>query len=285
MASGPLALPLFTHIPQLKNLWSFPKEPYGRHWWRLWKKCLPFKWDLIIDIRGSLMTSFLRTQKSVVWRSRNAPIHKVESLSALLGYTHPPSPYIRISPQEEDLAQKTLPSSVPIVAFGLGANWTGKIWPVERFAELATHIASDQGISPKAHFLLLGSPAEKSLGTLFKNHLPSHFSPRIIDKIGDLSLLETSAFLRKSKVFIGNDSGLMHLAAASSTPTLGLFGPSNDIHYHPWGPHTHYVRTDVPYETLWPQRLHLKSNETLMESLSTQKVTKALETLLQKDSL
>lgn len=282
VAAGPLALPLFTHIPGLINLWSFPKEPYGLHWGRLWKKSLSYKWDLIIDIRGSLITSFLRRRNAVVWRSQNPTLHKVTSLGNLMGFTPPPGPLIRISSQEALLAKNSLPSSYPIIAFGLGANWAGKVWPVERFAALAEKIVSSQGLFPQGRFLLLGSPSEKNLGTLFKTHLSPDFHDRIINKMGDLNLLETSGFLRKASVFIGNDSGLMHLAAASSTPTLGLFGPSNPIHYHPWGDHTHYIQTDIPYETLWAQRHSLSPLDTLMTSLSVDKVYDGLISLLKK---
>jgi heptosyltransferase-3 len=59
--------------------------------------------------------------------------------------------------------------------------------------------------------------------------------PNAIDLTGKLSLPEVAACMRKLEIFIGNDSGLMHLAAASGIPTLGLFGPSRASQYAPAG--------------------------------------------------
>ena len=59
--------------------------------------------------------------------------------------------------------------------------------------------------------------------------------PGAINLAGRLTLPEIAAFLARSRLFIGNDSGLMHLAAASGVPTLGLFGPTNAAAYAPVG--------------------------------------------------
>ena len=92
---------------------------------------------------------------------------------------------------------------------------------------------------------------------------------------------ETAAFLKKCKVFVGNDSGLMHMSAALGVPTLGLFGPSMPEHYGPWGPHARSVRSDISFKELvqTPQFDHRKT-ENLMQGLSSKKVLKALEKLV-----
>ena len=59
---------------------------------------------------------------------------------------------------------------------------------------------------------------------------------RAVDLVGKLSLPEAAAVLARCALFVGNDSGLMHLSAATGTPTLGLFGPSPADHYAPAGP-------------------------------------------------
>src|SRR5690606_12736868 len=63
-------------------------------------------------------------------------------------------------------------------------------------------------------------------------------------------LLTAAACLERAAFFIGNDSGLMHLAAAAGTPTLGLFGPSPEVRYRPWGPRASFVRTPESFEAL-----------------------------------
>ena len=60
--------------------------------------------------------------------------------------------------------------------------------------------------------------------------------PGAIDLVGRLTLPEIAAVLARVSLFIGNDSGLMHLAAAAGAPTLGLFGPTDASEYAPAGP-------------------------------------------------
>jgi heptosyltransferase-3 len=65
--------------------------------------------------------------------------------------------------------------------------------------------------------------------------------PDAIDLAGRLSLAEAAACLGRLRLFIGNDSGLMHLAAAAGAPTLGLFGPSPADEYAPSGRRAGFV--------------------------------------------
>jgi ADP-heptose:LPS heptosyltransferase len=71
---------------------------------------------------------------------------------------------------------------------------------------------------------------------------------RLIDLTGQVDLLTAHACLKRARLFVGNDSGLMHLAAAAGTPTIGLFGPSDDRLYAPWGPDTRVVRGPREFE-------------------------------------
>jgi ADP-heptose:LPS heptosyltransferase len=61
---------------------------------------------------------------------------------------------------------------------------------------------------------------------------------RAVNLVGALALPEAAAVLARCALFIGNDSGLMHLSAAAGTPTLGLFGPSRPEEYAPAGRRT-----------------------------------------------
>ena len=55
-----------------------------------------------------------------------------------------------------------------------------------------------------------------------------------------MKLLLFFALLKHCKLFVGNDSGLMHLSAAAKINTLGLFGPSKETNYRPWGKKSHF---------------------------------------------
>jgi len=73
---------------------------------------------------------------------------------------------------------------------------------------------------------------------------------RLIDLVGRTDLLTAHACLKRARLFIGNDSGLMHLAAAAGAPTLGLFGPSDERLYAPWGEHARVVRGPREFEQI-----------------------------------
>jgi ADP-heptose:LPS heptosyltransferase len=91
---------------------------------------------------------------------------------------------------------------------------------------------------------------------------------RCIDLVGKIDLLTAAAVLRRCAMFIGNDTGLMHIAAAADTPTLGLFGPSPVVQYAPWGRRAAYVRsTDSPDVMFGPGFDH-RTTDTLMDGLS-----------------
>ena len=53
-----------------------------------------------------------------------------------------------------------------------------------------------------------------------------------------------AAILERAAVFVGNDSGLGHIAAAVGTPTLTVFGPGDPSRYHPWGPYADWIVAD-----------------------------------------
>lgn len=72
--------------------------------------------------------------------------------------------------------------------------------------------------------------------------------PGAIDLCGILTLPEAAACIQRCAVYVGNDSGLMHLAAASRTPTIGLCGTTNDRaeEMAPVGPHAAWALAESP---------------------------------------
>ena len=70
--------------------------------------------------------------------------------------------------------------------------------------------------------------------------------PDALDMGGRFTLTQTAALLAQCALYVGNDSGLMHMAAAAGAPTLGLFGPSRASEYAPAGPQAHWVAAPGP---------------------------------------
>ena len=100
-----------------------------------------------------------------------------------------------------------------------------------------------------------------------------------VDLMGQ-PLRVAAACIRLANFYVGNDSGLMHIAAAAGTPTLGLFGPSSETRYGPWGEHCAAVRTPEAFkEIVMADGFDYTSQRSLMESLTVDSAYAALEKL------
>jgi ADP-heptose:LPS heptosyltransferase len=126
------------------------------------------------------------------------------------------------------------------------ANWVGKTWPAERFAKVARDLLGPDGPLAGGRLMVLGGPADRRDAVPVLSAVPRE---RVIDLVGREDLLVLFAALRRARLFIGGDSGLMHMAAAAGAPTLGLFGPSDERLYAPWGPLARIVRGPRPFAT------------------------------------
>lgn len=113
----------------------------------------------------------------------------------------------------------TQPSKLRI-AIGAGALYgTAKCWPPERFADLANRLDA----SVNADILLFGTCAEAPVSAAI---LKAMRRPPI-DLTGKTSIAELPAVLSQCHLFIGNDSGAMHVAAAVGLPVVAIFGPTD----------------------------------------------------------
>ncbi len=262
VAAGVVAAEVFARLPGLERLIVFDKERFDLHWPKLWTKLAPVVWDIIVDVRGSGMPLFLlaRGNKKMV-RGGRRPGRRYEQLAAAMGFLPPPLPVTWTNADDEARAAALLPSG-PYVGLGPTANWGGKIWPPERFVAVFLALAEQ---SPGAKAVIFAGPGEteRALAAPVLAAIPG-----AIDLVGTLSLPEVAACMRRVKIFIGNDSGLMHIAAASGAPTLGLFGRSRADEYAPAGPRTAVAVAPGP------------AGETPMDFLSVDAVLAAAETLL-----
>jgi ADP-heptose:LPS heptosyltransferase len=242
IVAGPVSAPLFADTPGLERLIVMEKVKGGGHWFKLWSQVRGRNWGLIVDRRGSGIARFLMARRRGIHRSHDgAPVHKVVEAARLLKLADdPPAPFLFTSQKTEARAEALLQHGQgPILALGPAANWAGKTWPAERFALTAVELMAKGQPFETGRVLILGGPGDQRSAEPLRRSLPRE---RWIDLVGEGDLLTAYACLKRARLFIGNDSGLMHLAAAAGAPTLGLFGPSDDRLYAPWGRHARAVR-------------------------------------------
>ena len=266
IACGPAAAPLFEAVPNLERVIVLDKMVASIHWPMLWAACAGRIWDLLVDLRRSPMPYVLMTrERRSIGRGRR-PAHRVRQLAEVLGLADdPPSPRLWITGKHRRAARRIIPDGPPVLAVGPTANWPAKTWRAERFAELTRRLTETDGILPGGRVAIFGRDDERPLAL----HLIEAIPPaRRIDLVGRLDLLDAYACLQRCAFYVGNDSGLMHLTAASGIPTLGLFGPSPEVHYAPWGPLCGQARTSIPYEEIFPPGFDHRTTGTLMDSLT-----------------
>jgi ADP-heptose:LPS heptosyltransferase len=265
IAAGPVAAPLFEAIPQLERLEVIEKLRWSAHWLPFYAAVATRRWDLVVDLRGSALAWLLRAGERKVMAKGDVREHRVRQLARLFQLDPPPGPRLWTAPHHERTASALISSGAPVLAIGPAANWRGKEWRAERFGALAQCLTAADGLLPGARVAVLAAAHERGQAEPLLAAIPLH---RQIDLVGKVDLLTAAAVLRRCALFIGNDTGLMHIAAASGTPTLGLFGPSPSDRYAPWGQRAALVRSTDSPEVMFGPGFDHRTTDTLMDGLS-----------------
>jgi lipopolysaccharide heptosyltransferase II len=213
--------------------------------WISWRAGIPERIGYARDARGPLLT------KSIpVPRPGEIPAHECNYYLELLrraGWLDalPEVAAIRIRavPAALDRAEKLLrdagcPPGGLRVAFGAGAAYgSAKCWPANRYAELARHLVSEYG----ARVLLFGAASEAAVAA----EVELGAGRGVINLIGRSAIGDLPGLLSRCRLFIGNDSGAMHVAAAVGLPVVAVFGPTDPQGTRPLTPQLSIVQRTV----------------------------------------
>ncbi|MCS7001849.1 MAG: glycosyltransferase family 9 protein [Dehalococcoidia bacterium] len=216
------------------------------------------RYDLGIELRADVRDiAFLALMGARVtvgdsWRGgewllnvdAHAPIeaHRVDfalAIAAAAGANPTPrAPRLYLSESDWAVARQQLAplEGRPFIAMHLGAGFASKCLPVDRFVKVANKLGRDHAI------VLVGGGEERPLADAFLQGTTA----RTLDLVGRLTLGQTAAALAHADLFIGNDSGPMHLAAAMGRPIVTFFGPSEPHKYHPYGAPLRLLEIDLP---------------------------------------
>jgi heptosyltransferase-1 len=137
-------------------------------------------------------------------------------------------------------AAATIPAGTPVVAVHGSGGRRIKQWPPERFASVATRLATDTG----AVIALTGTPADRPIVSSIRSTLPERI--KTLDFSGALELVDLAALFERCHLLVTGDTGPMHLAAAVGTPVVAVFGPSDPVRYAPRDTAHRVVRIDLP---------------------------------------
>jgi len=158
--------------------------------------------------------------------------HSVEQQLALLGWTgvpvsDRPRTELGVSPEAAESVNRQLAAAGlvdrKIALIHPAAAFATKRWATENFARVA-EVLAERGFAPVA----IAAPQEGEI----IDELLSKSTMNVLAL--DLSLPEVTALAARAQVFVGNDSGIAHIAAAVGTPSVVIFGSSNVAHWRPW---------------------------------------------------
>lgn len=155
--------------------------------------------------------------QEILGRATDAPVHTAEHLASAMFYLGVPTTEI---PRARLYAAPS-PGRRPYAVLHTGAAHVTKQWAPERFAALATWLRDSQGLEP----VILRGPQ-------------------------DSTLAEMMSLLAGAELFVGNDSGPAHVAAAFGIPTVAIFGASNSQVWYPWRTPHHVVESGQPRSIL-----------------------------------
>ncbi|MEM6811537.1 MAG: glycosyltransferase family 9 protein [Pseudomonadota bacterium] len=268
---GPLPATLFEGFPNIDEIIALKKEKHHKHWFKLWKKVSKTKWDIVVDFRNSLVSRTIFAKKRYIYGKQiDQKKHKVEQASHLIERKLDiPAPKLYFTAEQEQFADELLGSHGKFIAVGPTANWIGKTWESEKFIETIEWLTRDEGPFPDMPVAIFAAPGEEEQAHKVFDALPED---KRIDVIAKGNPGQVAAILNCAEFYLGNDSGLMHIAAACQVPTVGVFGPSYPHLYAPWGIHTAYAQTPETFDELTdfegydPKTL----DRTLMKSLKTE---------------
>jgi heptosyltransferase-2 len=195
--------------------------------WFAWRAGIPERIGYARDGRSLLLTKALPVPKP-----GEIPAHEQYYYLELLrraGWLDslPNESFIKLDVPEENrrsaaeflLIKGVKPGSLR-VAIGAGASYgSAKCWPPDRFAELANRLQAQSG----ADIILFGTLAEAPVSSAIAAGM--HRAP--IDLTGKTAINDLPALLSQCHLFIGNDSGAMHVAAAVGLPVVAVFGPTD----------------------------------------------------------
>jgi ADP-heptose:LPS heptosyltransferase len=205
-----------------------------------WKK----KYDLVVELRGNWKTLFkairfwpkMRGDRgSVRWRNKKlgGQVHEVltnyQIIEPLLDSDSLVPPQIHLSQEDEDYANSFI-QETGIDKFALihaGARRELRRWDLSNYAELCTYLRENHKLS----IVLVGGEEDE----IINEKIQSLCTYNLHSIAGKNSLTQFAALAKKASLFVGNESGPIHIAAAMNTPLIGIYGPGVADIFYPYG--------------------------------------------------
>ena len=194
------------------------------------------------DARGILLTQAVPVNGKV---KKGHQVDYYRALTAGLGFESlPVAPSLALTKSRLEESQRILKSrglngEEPLIGLAPGATYgPAKQWFPERFSALADRFSRNWG----ARTLVFGSSGDRDTASLLRKSARTEVS----DFTGQTTLSQAIGLIARCRLFVSNDSGLMHLAAALGVPVVAIFGSTDPVRTGPLGRNCRVVRRPVP---------------------------------------
>jgi heptosyltransferase-3 len=196
----------------------------------------------LFDPDGLFQTNLLRAGArqvlygNPVLRDGHAIEHLMKPLETLAIYPDGDTPRLELADPIRQRGRQWLEARKlgRVAMFHPGSGSPRKNWPLESYIQLARALRKRKGYEP----LFVVGEADRALGEDLQVKAPD------IQTAGDLTLTELAGVLVHGLLYVGNDSGITHLAAALGLPVIALFGPTDPAGWGPRGGHVRIVQAD-----------------------------------------
>ncbi|MFH0738530.1 MAG: lipopolysaccharide heptosyltransferase II [Candidatus Omnitrophota bacterium] len=246
---------IFQNNPAIERLIVYDKHSGLKDKIGLFIGLIKERFDLVVDLRNSFfgallpvryrISPFLSLPKSIKHMQARY-LYKVQSIKFKAKDVHfsdIAQKVLYIGPEEQKYIEASLEAvgirpSDRLVVVSPGARSHTKRWGRDNFSDLCNQLLEDRSI----RIALVGEASDKEIAS----YLNERSSGRLLDLVGETTILQLAALLKKASLLITNDSAVLHLGSYLDLPSLAIFGPTSELKYGPWTDRSGVVKRQIP---------------------------------------
>lgn len=243
--TGPRAKAIFENNLLIHDVIVFDKRSSFKDQYKLFKRLNKVGFDQVIDLRNSYFGLFLKAkEKTSPFKFIPKGIEHMKDrhlfragflLSQRSNFFNKNS--LADNNAQKFLEENSIDQQQGFIIVSAGARSSTKTWEREKFQEFITRFSEEF----KLKVILVGDNEDKKIC----QELVLNSKYPLVDLSGKTNIFELAALIKKSKLVVGNDSAVLHIASYLNIPTIAIFGPTDDLKYGPWSDNWSVVKKEI----------------------------------------